>query len=347
MGNSGYRVERGSAADDGDRVISIWRGNLGQVDRLAAKYDWFYRRNPFGDPLLLLLWHQPSSAMVGVAAAGPRLMQLAGKVLRAGVLVDMAVMAEHRSLFPALMLQKQLMVDGMAHFEILYGFPNPKAAAVFKRVGYAQRANIVRYAAVVLARHYLARCGVPGVLAGIAGAAIDALFIFRRWLSRLSDRSLSIEWIDRADERMDKLSAATQGSGALHAIRDSRFLRWRFDESPKTQCRYLCISDQRQGTGLLAWFACQKEDQSLHVRDFWSIDGVAGLQRRFLSILLSYGRRAGYASVSMEFLGDDAVIHSLRAAGFEPRGSRPVFCTQSAALPEAVGLHLTSADEDE
>src|SRR5688500_18512216 len=120
---------------DRDTVQSIWRGTLGQQDRMAAKYDWFYLACPHGPPLLQLLRHIDGD-WVGTACAGRRRMRWQGRDISAGVLVDLAVVPEHRSLGPALILQQGLIEAGARDLDLLYGFPNPKAAAVFKRIGY-------------------------------------------------------------------------------------------------------------------------------------------------------------------------------------------------------------------
>src|SRR3546814_17963935 len=107
---------------------------------MARKYDWFYRQCPYGAPLTLLLRHEASGEWVGVASAGPRQMVFGGRRVSAGVLVDLAVLPAHRSLGPALTLQTALMEAGAKRFDLLYGFPNPKAAAVFRR----DRKSVVR-----------------------------------------------------------------------------------------------------------------------------------------------------------------------------------------------------------
>src|SRR5690606_29681365 len=123
--------------------------NLGEDARMARKYDWFYRSCPFGEPLTLLLRHEESGEWVGVASAGRRPMLMGGRRVQAGVLVDLTVLPAHRSLWPALSLQMALMEAGLKRFDLLYGFPNPKAAALFRRVGYIPLCSIVRWARVL------------------------------------------------------------------------------------------------------------------------------------------------------------------------------------------------------
>jgi ribosomal protein S18 acetylase RimI-like enzyme len=343
-----YTVERGEVARDRDTVLGIWRGNLGRDERMRAKFDWFYCSCPFGEPLLVLLRHAASDALVGVAAIGPRRMLWGTREVAAGVLVDLAVSPEHRSLGPALMLERELAAAGGARFDLLYGFPNLKATALLKRLGvYEPLGSIVRYARVLRYRDYVAR-RLPDALAMPLGAAIDLAQRIGRALRARGERRIVASWGDASDPRIDALWARSTHGDEILGIRDSTFLRWRFDNS-QTQTSFLLLSDPADGT-LLAWFACQAREKVLHVRDVWSDDASRGIGRAYVSALLRAAYRAGYAAVSFEFAGADAKLASWKAAGFVERSRRPVYGKWTGAATAAdlqASLHLTSADEDE
>lgn len=348
MANADYRVEAGDPATDGPRVIGVWHGNLGRPERLQAKYDRFYRRCPWGEPTLRLLRHVDEEAVVGVATAGPRRMRLAGRTIEAGVLADLAVLPAHRSLFPALMLEKALMNDGLARFELLYGFPNPKAAPVFKRLGYKALGPIERHVAVVRTRTYLER-HMPAFLAVVLGAAADLLLALRHRLGGLGEADLEATWCDGADERMDALWAASPPGAAPVTERVAAFLNWQFEPTADNPYRFYCLS-RRGSRDLVAWFACRSEGRTLRVADFWSVDGTGGLRAAFLWRLQREARARGLDSVSIEYFGSPAIHAALRATGFVPRSSRPIYYLPSPRLAQAGGIghwHLTSADEDE
>lgn len=341
-----YTVEDGEALRDRDTVLSIWRGNLGEEARLAGKYDWFYLGNPGEAPLLQLLRHEPSGAVVGVCSAGRQRMRWQGRDIRAGVLVDLAVTPEHRSLGPALILQQGLIIAGQRELDLLYGFPNPKAAPVFKRIGYRQLTDIVRYARVLRHAGYLAR-RMPRALARLLGATLDVAMHWRDVVRGRRGRGFHAEWSDRADPRMDTLWSDSPHGDSLVAVRDAQHVRWRFDEAPLGQVRHLLLSES---DGMLsAWFATQVVDGTLHVRDFWSLDTAQGIGTRYIDALLRAARVAGHAAVSVEMAVPASHLTAWRARGFVERGRRPVFgrWSQPEDNGNDVALHLTSADEDE
>jgi hypothetical protein len=341
-----YVIEAGAIDRDRDSVLSLWHGNLGEEARMRSKYDWFYAGCPFGEPTLCLLRHVADNQYVGVASAGPRRMQAGDSAIAAGVLVDLAVTAAHRSLGPAMMLQTALAEAAGARFDLLYGFPNPKAAPVFKRAGYAKLGEIVRYARVLRYRDYLAR-KFPRPLAAMGGVLVDfGVRLHDAWRAR-GDRPLTAQWSDKADPRFDALWADSEHAGATLSIRDLAFARWRFDQCPFDTTRYLLLSYPSDGS-LQAWFACQVKGSALHVRDFWSAEAMHGLERAHVDALLVAARKAGHASVSVEIAGNARQLGGWLAARFSARGRRPVFgkWTDKGATARP-DLYLTSADEDE
>lgn len=334
-----YTVHEADPERDREVVLALWRGNLGDEARMAAKYDWFYRDCPDGVPLMLLLRHEESGEWVGVASAGPRRMLRTGEPVLAGVLVDLTVLPAHRSLWPALSLQMALMEAGGKHFELLYGFPNPKAAAVFKRVGYVPLCKLVRHARVLRHGDY-ARRRVPAPLAVPAGWLVDTAdrLRVRAWAGGLRGR-----WQDQADEALGAMWTEEAAGDGPVAIRDLAFLQWRFDRSPLVKVRYL-VAEDAQGTPQ-AWFACESRGSVLYVHDLWSRKGgVTGPSRAELAVLLRCARASGHASISVE-LGAAALDGAWLDAGFAAREGRPVFWHPSTAA--TAPRWLTAADEDE
>jgi len=342
-----YVVHEGDPLRDRDTVLSLWSGNLGQQDRIASKYDWFYLGCPHGEPLLQLLRHTESQSWVGTACAGRRRMRWHGRDIRAGVLVDLAVIPEHRSLGPALILQQGLIEAGGRQLDLLYGFPNPKAAAVFKRIGYSKLTDIVRYAHVLRHGPYL-RSKMPGWLAISVGAVADLVFALADSVKRLFAKRINATWTDRADARMDALWPASPRGDGLVGVRDSTHAKWRFDDCPLARTRYLLLTQPGQDS-LHAWFATQVEGGTLHVRDYWSMDGINGIDSACLLALIAAARETGHASVSVEIAANQSHLDCWIRQGFVPRSRRPVFGRWSAAADREAeqDLFLTSADEDE
>ncbi|TXH77480.1 MAG: hypothetical protein E6Q88_01145 [Lysobacteraceae bacterium] len=344
-----YRVRDGDIARDREAVLAVWRGNLGQDARMARKYDWFYGRAPSGAPLLQLLEHEAGAAPVGVCAAGRRRMSHRGQPLCAGVLVDLAVAPDHRSLGPALMLQQGLFAAGKRELDLLYGFPNPKAAPVFKRIGYRKFADMTRYARVVRHASYARRrlaeklpAPLAAAMAAMAGPAIDLLKRLddaRRWPAA---RRYRVEWHERAPD-IESLWRDSAKPDALTAVRDAAYLRWRFDEAPDARFRHLLLRD---GDTSCAWFATTHDDHTLQVHDFWTLDGATPAPE-IIAALLRAAYAMGHATVSLELATSAQRLQPWLTLGFSDRGQRPLFGYWAQIADGSPDLHIVSADEDE
>lgn len=344
-----YMPRAGDVYRDRNEVLELRAlSDAAMAQRDARKHEWFYHRCPDGAPLLQLLDHVPSASLAGMAAAGPRRMLWHKRPLRAGVLVDLMVAPQHRSLGPAMMLHAALRDQGLQQFALLYGFPNANAVPVFKRMGYRHWGDAVRYARVVRHGDYLARRMHP-LVARPLGALVDLADGVGLALRAWRGTRLEPVWTDHVDARMDELWQRSADSiQGLVTVRDQAFLRWRFDEAPGPQTQYLLLSDV---TGQLrAWFACQADNGLLHVRDFWSQEAGSGIVRDHVEALLRAARARGHAAVSFEFAGSPQRIAGWLASGFKERERRPVFGQMGPDCGDidiSRELHLTSADEDE
>lgn len=344
-----YALQAGDVVADRDTVLSIWRGNLGEQAHMRAKYEWFYLRCPFGAPVLQLLRHVPGGDIAGTCAAGRRRMLWRGRDLQAGVMVDLAVRAEHRSLGPALTMQKGLIQSSLERFGFVYGFPNARATAIFRRLGARKLADIVRHACVLRPGIYLRR-RFPVFVAAPLGAMLGLALRAREAIRRVGAPRLHATWSDRADPRMDDLWARSDPGTGLLAVRDAGRLRWRFDEAPLAKTRYLLLS-AGGGDRLEAWFATQVVDDVLHVRDFWSVDAATGVGTTWLDALIAAARRLGVAAVSVELATREGMLADWRARGFVERSRRPIYAFWKPEFDpgedESFDLLFTSADEDE
>lgn len=336
-----YLVTLGDIERDREAVLALWRGNIGKEARLAAKYDWFYRRSPEGPPLFVLLHDARAGEVVGVATLGPRRLILDEREIFAGLLADFVVAPHHRSLGPALMLQKELVGLGAARFDFIYGFPNPKALPVFRRAGFELMGQLERYARVLRHSEYLSR-RLPRALSIPLGKGLDLPLRSKLALDG-ARRRLRSSFQNRADPRMSELWASSKRAHALTKIRDIKYLQWRFDEMPPSPIRHVLVEDTESGA-LEGSFACMAQGGRLHVLDFIAKSGLSSAHVR---ALLRAASKEGFASVSVEFV-DAKEASGFRESGFVLREPRPIVGLWTRPRPHpAPRLLFTAADEDE
>lgn len=335
-----------------ETIVALWRDNLGTPDALPAKFQWYYVDHPLGQPAVLFLCHGPDAMPVGVAANGGRRMRLNGQIVQAGIRVDLAVDAAHRTLFPALQLQRAVRQAGMDQFDLLYGLPNRKAEKIVERIGFTQKHEFVRYACVLRWHDYLGRV-VPPRLARLAAPLVNGAQQVVTALRCLRLPGVRSAWVSRADERFDALWERSAWPGLLMGSRDSRFLNWRFVARPGSNCRILALTEG-SADELIAYAVCEIDGATATVLDFF-VDAQrhGGVKRLLPQLLLRVQRQAyrlGCTSLSLHFFGSADVKAALAGAGFKPRDSHPVFIDIPPRNAERLGVfdyYFTGADEDQ
>lgn len=343
-----YKTRTGDLVADRDVVLELWHGSLEGVLTRGQKYLLHYQQCPWGAPDIELL--ENDGQAVGVAAVQPRSMRHAGQDFKAGLLIDFAVSPAHRSVGPALKLQKALLARCEGRYDLIYGMPNGNARALSRRAGMEEVGSIVRLVRVLRYGRYV-RSYLPEMFASLAGRVLDASTGVAGSLRRLIHGQMVATWSDTPVAEFDALwQAQKEAQGdCLVAPRDTLRLGWRLASTATRRTRYLLLRDRRGGR-LAGWFACQRLAETLKVMDYWTPGAARGTSRVLLDALAAAAAAIGCASVSIELFAPDAVLQSWMAAGFVARESRPIFAKWSRALGGAApqpAMFLTSADEDE
>jgi hypothetical protein len=206
--------------------------------------------------------------------------------------------------------------------------------------------EVRRLVRVLRSRGYLQR-HVPGWAAALVARPLDLAMSVRAGKRTWGPEFFKASWSSEVEARVDGLwDDAAHGNGPI-LVRDARFLRWRFDQMPGKAFRYINVED---GDGqLAAWFACEDDNGTLAVRDFWTIGGYDSIDPSIVRLLLREATKTGCSAVSLEFGGASNIIRILEAAGFSERSRRPFFSYfgPGSALSSDTGWYVTSADEDE
>lgn len=340
-----YVVRNADFPGDSDAIVGIWERAFPDAPDRRAKLAWFYESAIVGRPICKVVHRSDDPRPVGVAALGRRKFHLNGNSVVGGLLVDLAVDPAHRAVGPALQLERALYGDAAASCAFLYGFPNRKAAPIFRRAGYAHALDIVRYVRVLRPSEYIAERASP-VLRGVLEPAINIGSRLQWAIRAMRRRKFIVSTSTMPHPETDEVWRAGLPSRAVAGARDATFLRWRFCAAGARSPFFMNVfgDDQR----LCAWFACEKIGRNLTVRDFWSLDGERGVSNAALDILGSTAFYAGFRSMSVEIAGPPEFTASWRRSGFARRDERAVYVRTSDASSDLYkSLILTNADEDE
>lgn len=363
----GYRVDRLDPATAEAAAVAILAGNFSRsaVER-ARMYRWWYfdRATQATSVFLLRKSEKPQArapaaigddAVVGCAGVGSRTLYRNGRPVEAAVLVHFAVNREHRTLLPAMSLQRAVHAYVHATFELTYGFPNTQSVRIVERIGYLNIGQLARYARVLRHASYVERImGRVPFVPQFAGAVLDLAAL---WIDRARARSTrghaTLEWLASFDERFNDLWMEARSAHAIIGVRDGDFLRWRFLERPGTPGEIAALIECRTGR-LRAYAVVSCKDEVANIKDVLgrSDADVAALIRMLSSAL----RRRGLVAASIKFFGSRRFVDIIEAGGFRRRNESDCYAVvvdsgeslsregPSALDPE--NWYLTEADED-
>lgn len=338
-----YSFEIADVARDRERILGLWREGLSHEGRPEAKFDWYYGRNPAGAPLVVYLCHGESHRAVGTASTGRRELVALGEPVTAGLLLDFVVEAAHRTMFPAMALQREMKRVADGTFGTIYGFPNRNSEAAIRRQGFECVGKRVRHVLVLRSAGYLAR-RIPRAFAALAGPLADTALVAHRALRAPRRDGLAVAWAARPDARFDDLWGRCTGLAEVIGVRNAAYLAWRLADFPFGRHEFFTLVSAASGR-LEAYAACRNVGDSLHVNDFLADPGEPGRLPALWHALAKEARARGYASLSVEFCGDERVAASLAAAGFRARSERPFYVSRASPLAHK-RWYVTAADED-
>ncbi len=346
-----YSVEPARLPEQAGAIVELWSQALGYAERRPLKLDWFYMRHPSGESRLLLLHH--GGRVVGVTGLGNRPFSWHGRELDAALMGDFAVDRHHRTLFPALTLQRAALEQGLARHGLLYGFPNTKSLPVVRRAGYQVLPGMGRYARALRSEAYLPPAW-PQAVRRVLGLVADWTLSLRHAAGlRRRGRALQAAWLEGPDERFDSLWArARQALGdCVVGRRDLSFLRWRFEARAWHRTQLLVLVDARS-QALAGYAACEVEGDAMHVRDLLVERPSAELAAQLLRLAARQAQAQGLRSLSMQCAGPAWLLAGLRTAGLRLReaGAQPMILALAPDTPAPLAQacwYLTGADSDE
>jgi hypothetical protein len=345
-----YRTRQARAETVEAAVLELWRQSRHDQSEIEDTFRWYYRSDTRRDNRCFVVecHDEPACRLVGATGLGMRQFRVGQDRVRAGLLGDFFVDRAHRSLFPALSLQRAALEVARSTSAFVYGFPNPKALPVFRRLGFAELGTVTRWVRVLDYGPYLERrLRTPRVARGAAH--------FLNGLSRLTLPGWPFgfggkySWLARFDTRFDELNRASRLNLRVRGERDASFLNWRFVSKPGPPARIFTCSRHEDG-GVRGYAVVELQADVAHVRDVFGENwaALAHLLRRLESEL----RDRGVRSINCNALHPSALSALLVRLGYVAREpSRQVIlsatASDAASLDGPTAWHLTDADEDQ
>jgi hypothetical protein len=311
-----YSVIKADVQKDRHLILSVWERNFKDVPQ--ERYRWFYENNPYGPASSWLVTDQKTNSVVGSTALFPRRMNLNGEKVLVGIAADFAVNREHRSLSPALKLQKAV-ISGCKEnkAEFIYGFTNEQSQAVLLRAGYKKLGEVHRLAKLLRTKNKLKRyLPLPGT--GLFSIPLDfILAIFSKEKSYAQSKDFKIESPKRFDERFDSLWEEAKCRFGVIGERNRQYLNWKYVDNPHKKYHIFSLAEQ-EGEKILGFVVFYLQGNNCFVADLLCANSDFAL-KSLLAQFIIFLRKEKIDSVSILILGPPSLVKNLKAFGFHSR----------------------------
>jgi hypothetical protein len=276
-----YSICPSDPAEDHESILDLWQRNLPSAS--AERYTWLYEAGPATG----LLLHAEGAQVIGSSGLMRRQLCAFGERLPAGQAIDLNVDHDHRTIGPALKLQRAV-VDAVSRGELglVYSFPNRQSEAVLRRIGYKVLGEVQRWLKPLSCRIALRRPSWPQLLPKVVAPLVDPLWRLKsRDMFYRRPPGLCVEQPDGFDARFDRLWQKASRQFPILGERTSEYLRWRFARSPEGPFDTLALVDP--AGELCGYVIYRRHQDTIIVGDFLfaDLDHLKPLLAQFLRLM--------------------------------------------------------------
>lgn len=337
-------VQRCDLDTERDLLIAALQRYL-TPDSDQTRFEWLYRNSPHGRAAAWLMRDTLIGEVIGVAAAFPRRVMINGRPARCWVLGDFCVSDRHRSLGPAVKLQRACLdVLSTEQGEFCYDFPSDAMMAVYRRLAVGTSSPLVRFAKPLQADRLVRRSLGNTVVGGIVSRVANAALRLRDWRG---DGPTGVEFTvhqGSCGEEFTMFAANAMPSYGVAVERTADYLNWRYLTHPRMSYEILTARKNGALAGYVV-FTQQGEDASI---SDCVVNGDRRTSRSLLQELVSLLRGRHVGLVNVPILTSHPLTKVLLEVGFRPRESTPmvVYPLSYTAGHPTGQWHVMSGDRD-
>jgi hypothetical protein len=299
-------------------LIPLFKRHL-SADFDEQRFDWLYKGNPVGPARAWLAHDAECGTIVGAAAAFPRRFWFDGQRKTGWVLGDFCLVEGHRSLGPALQLQRACLGANEAPCDFCYDFPSRAMMAVYKRLGTGQTSALVRWAKPIRIEERLQPFVRSKHLAKALGGIGNVILKTRGWKGKSAACEIARQE-GPCGEEFTVLDRELGSKGGVRAEKTAEFLNWRF--LGRSNPAHEIFTARREGS-FIGYVVLRNEREDARIVDFASLEGpdvIAAL----LDAAVNRLRECGAKTANLAAADSHPCSKVFEQAGFSRRETSPV-----------------------
>lgn len=335
-----YIIETRVGDYDSSTLLGLWRDDLKHDER---RLEWSYGQNATGAPTVYLIRESSLAEVFGSLTIFPRDFYWQHKRVRGGTTGDFVIERAHRSLGPALALQKHALQSLKPH-ELLLAFPNKPSEKVQMRAGFKPLGKMMVYYKPLRATHAVTRMAKSPLLKYVTPIG-DILLRIRDLNCYWPDRFICYDNDQEIDIRFDRLSEDAGLRYSLMGDRQSRYLRWRFFKNRYETFNAFTVEDRR--SALVAYAIYAIRENCACIDDFlW--DGSKQAFDELFKGFTAVCRKKAYDAIYLIMLCNPEIDILLKKNGFfsKPASTRVLVADSRLSGIPLEGIFITKGDDD-
>lgn len=229
-----------------EELLAVLERNLTDLPH-SRRFKWMYRDNPLGPAWSWFACDGATGQAVGVASVFRRAMWLGRRMMVCGQVGDFAIDAGHRSLGPAVMLQRATFepVD-RGSLTLCYDCPpHDRGMSTFRRIGMEANASLARHAKLLRANRKIeGRIGEGPVARALAPVGNALIWLRDGDVPRPNGLEI-IRHPGRFGGEFTDLDERVRSRDVIRGRRSAEDLNWRYRDNPLHE--YGVLAARRRG----------------------------------------------------------------------------------------------------
>lgn len=320
-----YSVQFHSERFDKKMLIAVWaKKNERPEAVLEKRYQALYGQHAYEKIITAILFHDSTVYPVGCSSLLSRIFFYNGMRIKAGINCDIFVDLEHRTLGPAIMLLKSLVLEAnKAGFQMLIVIPNDKAEPVFARLGYKHIGFVFRWIKLLKTEKKVSGLTRNALVNKLLSKILDIfLYFFSMELWYRIYFLFTNQPFETKEIFFNELPDRFKSQETIEMDSPALYLKWRYTEVQSNNSRIFAIERMGKIEGALIY---QINDKNAYISDYFSNNKKARIDTRLLCDFILLMRKQRVDTISSAFFGEGHLFRDFKKFGFMRREKRSVF----------------------
>ena len=305
-----YTIKEADITKDKEKIISLLKSD--QRCMSNAIYKWKYLNYPYGAPRVWFVIHNKTDEIVGSGSLFPRKLSINGKMISVANPADLVIKKKHRSLFPALKLEQEVINQFKKNdSSFIYSHSKENTKPVFARLGYEKIGNYKQFVKLLKIRAIPDK-HLPSFLNLFFVKIILDLFLplFSKEYFLIKKYDYNIEILKKFDARFDKFYESISKQFDIIGDRGKKYLSWRYTSDPRYDYRIFCLTENNIILGYIIFI---NKDNTYYIDDFaYRSNYINPLITEFIF----YSRKNEIGAIEFRYMGNYDFIKKLKKYNF-------------------------------